>query len=87
MQTRFSSSVAETTVVEGTVLEGEVKLDKPVDLPDNCRVSVVVQPLSSGTWDPVKATAALEEFKKLIAEKRLYLGGETFNREELYESD
>jgi hypothetical protein len=47
----------------GTLIDGVVQLDQPVNLPNNSRVNVSIEPMSV---DPAEARAAFEAFKLLF---------------------
>ena len=71
-----------------TVIDGTLKLDQPVDLPNNTRVRVAIEPLPEPLPDSVsdaERRAAWERLKQRIKERPLHLGGQRFSRDELYE--
>ncbi len=70
---------AQTT---GTLIDGVVQLDQPVNLPNNSRVNVSVEPMSIG---PAEARAAFEAFKQRIRQRPIHSGGRRFTRDELHE--
>ncbi len=70
------------TQLEATVIGGGLQLDQQLTLPDQCRVRVEIVPLDeSGSH----FKQALEAWKQLGQQHPLHLGGERFNRDELYE--
>ena len=71
-----------TTVMTGTLIDGVVKLDETVNLPDNSRVSVSIEPIDH---DPDKAKAALESFLKRADQRDFNSAGIRFTRDELHE--
>ena len=70
---------SETT---GTLIDGVVQLDKPINLPNHSRVSVSIEPMSI---DPAQAQAAWESFKARIQQHPIHSSGRRFTREELHE--
>ena len=70
------------TETTGTLVDGVVQLDGPIDLPNHCRVSVSVRPIE---YDPEKAQSALESFLKRTEERPVHSGGVRFTRDELHE--
>lgn len=70
---------SETTA---TVVDGTLKLDVPLDLPDRSRVRVAIEPLED--WkSPFKA--GLDNWKAYCDEHPLHSGGQRFTRDELHE--
>jgi hypothetical protein len=65
-----------------TVIEGQLRLDQPLDLPDHSKVVVTVE--SPSDWRE-KYLKGLEEWRKLIEEHPINSGGVRFTREELHE--
>ncbi len=72
---------AQTT---GTLIDGIVHLDQPVNLPNNSRVNVSIEPLSI---DPAQARAAFEAFSQRIQQRPIHSGRQRFTRDELHERD
>lgn len=66
--------------VTGTVIDGGLQLDCPVDLPDRSRVNITIEPISKADQ-----TAAWEAFKRRLKERPIHSGGRHFTREELHE--
>ena len=65
----------------GTIVGGVLKFDDPVNLPDQIRVSVTVEPLVDveqrlAAWDSIKARLRLRPINS---------GGVHFTRDELHE--
>ena len=50
----------------GTLIDGVVQLDQPVNLPNNSRVNVSIEPMSI---EPAVAKAALEAFKTRLQQR------------------
>ncbi len=73
-----------TTTVTATFENGVLTPDQPLPLGEHERVKLTIEPLTN-EWTEEKAQAAWEEFKRMIAEKPLHLGGEKFSRDELYD--
>ena len=71
-----------TTAVTGTIQQGRIQLDQPIGLPDNCRVQVMVQPLTS---TPQSTLQAFEEFVKFADEHPVDSGGVRYTRDQLHE--
>jgi len=68
--------------VTGTVTAGGVKLDQPVDLPENCRVHVAIESLAE-RQDRLRG--GLESWKQVCEQFPLHGGGRRFTRDELHE--
>jgi ribosomal protein S10 len=69
--------------IGGTVVDGMVKLDEPVSLPPNTRVTITIEPVSESE----QRQAAWERFQRRIRERPLHLGSRDWTREDLYERD
>lgn len=69
------------TQTTGTVNQGQLELDEPLDLPNQSRVQVTVE--LNEDWR-TRYRSGLEEFKRLIRERPIY-AGIRFTREELHE--
>lgn len=69
-----------TTRVTGTIVDGGLALDERVDLPDNCRVSVTIEPVKKPDgptgWDG---------FEQLLRDRPIHSGGLRYTRDELHE--
>ena len=68
--------------VTGTIIAGALQLDQPIDLPDNCRVRVSVEPL--GDWR-AKFQAGLKAWKQHCRRHPINSGGHRFTRDQLHE--
>ena len=66
----------------GTLTDRIVQLDANVELPDNCRVSVSIEPIEQ---DSEQARAALQRFLNRADRRRFDSQGERFSRDELHE--
>ena len=73
-----------TTQTTGTVVDGVLKLDRPIDLPDNSRVRVAIEPLEG--WR-AKFASGLSQWKSLCERRPIRSGGRRFTRDELHERD
>ena len=67
----------------GTIVGGVLKFDDPVNLPDHCRVSVTVEPLS----DVERRLAAWNSIKERLRLRPIHVGDLHFTRDELHERD
>lgn len=74
-----------TTQVMATVVDGELKLDKPLDLPNDSRVKVVVEIDETAEARRERFRRGVEEMEKLIQEHPIHSGGLHFKRDELYD--
>lgn len=68
----------------GTLIDGSVKLDEVVDLPNNIRVNVSIQPIVN---DPHKAIAAWDRLQKRLVNQPFNSEGIKFTRDELHDRD
>ena len=66
----------------GTVMAGALQLDQRLDLPDQSRVLVAVEPLEG--WQP-RLQAGLESWKAYCEEHPIHAGGRRYSRDELHE--
>jgi len=63
-----------------TVVGGQLKLDDPLPLPDNSRVTVTVDPV------PAKPSQqAWNSLKERLQQRPVYAEGQHFTRDELHE--
>ena len=76
-----------TTQVMATVVDGELKLDKPLELPNAARVKVVVEVELSPADRRERYRRGLAEMEKLIREHPIHSGGLHFTRDQLHERD
>lgn len=74
-----------TTQVMATVVDGELKLDKPLELPDKSRVKVVVEVEETAEARRERKLRALEELARLRREHPINSGGLYFTRDQLHE--
>jgi predicted DNA-binding antitoxin AbrB/MazE fold protein len=72
-----------TTRVEATLINGVLKPDQPLRLPDRSRVRLTVEPLPD--WSPERARAAWEALQARLQERPINSGGLRFTRDELHE--
>ncbi len=73
-----------TMTTTGTLIDGVVKLDEWVDVPNNSRVTVTLEVLQ---YDPLNAKAALDRMLKRNQDRPVHSGGVRYTREELHERD
>ncbi len=74
-----------TTQVMATVVDGELKLDKPLELPNASRVKIVVEIEETAETRRERFRRGVEEMDKLIRERPINSGGLHFKRDELYD--
>lgn len=74
-----------TTQVMATVVDGELKLDQPLELPNASRVKVVVEVEETVDARRERKRRALEELARLRREHPINSGGLYFTRDELHE--
>ncbi len=70
------------TLLTATVENGQLKLDRPLDLPERSRVSLVVVPLPESEDARLAAWASL---KQRLRQRPIHSGGRRFTRDELHE--
>jgi hypothetical protein len=70
------------TELTGTVVAGGLRLDQDLDLPDQSRVYVAIEPLEG--WQP-RFTTGLESWKTFCEENPVHAGGRQYSRDELHE--
>ncbi|MBP90290.1 MAG: hypothetical protein CMJ64_26895 [Planctomycetaceae bacterium] len=70
------------TQITATVVDGVIKPDQPLSLPNNTRVQVTVEPTED--WR-VKMREGLEGMRRLIEEQPMRSGGLRYTRDELHE--
>lgn len=66
-----------------TVIDGHIRLDEPLELPNDSRIQVSVHPLTSA-FDPIDAWNSIKERLRL---RPIKTDGKKFTRDELYERD
>lgn len=70
-----------STDVTATVLGGELKLDRPLSLPDQSSVRVTIHPVVSNEgW-----RQALDSLDRLRRDQPIHSGGLRYTRDELHE--
>jgi hypothetical protein len=72
-----------TTQVTATVVGGMLKPDENLQLAEQTRVKLTVEPIEE--WSREKALAAWESLKAWLKENPLHLGGKRCTRDELYD--
>ncbi|MBC7819535.1 MAG: hypothetical protein IAG10_21850 [Planctomycetaceae bacterium] len=72
------------STLTGTLVDGTIQLDQPVDLPNHSRVIVQVQVHPQDDWRE-RTRRRLADWRKFCDEHPTGSGGEKFNREALYE--
>ena len=70
------------TETTATVLDGGLELDRRLDLPNQSRVRVAIEPLES--WQ-AKFGAGLESWKEFCEQRPVHAGGRRYSRDELHE--
>jgi hypothetical protein len=70
------------TETTATVIDGGLQLDLRLDLPDQSRVRVAIEPLQG--WK-ARFGAGLESWKALCQEHPIHAGGRRYTRDELHE--
>ena len=74
-----------TTQVMATVVDGELKLDKPLELPNDARVKVVLEVEETAEARRERRDRAFEGLLKLSREQPIHSGGLHFTRDQLHE--
>lgn len=74
-----------TTQVMATVVDGELKFDKPLELPNASRVKVVLEIEETEEARRERRDRAFEGLLELIREHPIHSGGLHFTRDQLYE--
>jgi hypothetical protein len=72
-----------TTQVTATLVNGVLKPDQTLQLADQTRVRLTIEPIED--WSPDAARAAWESLKAQIRERPLHFGGQRYTRDELHE--
>ena len=75
-----------STQVMATVVDGELKLDAPLDLPDASRVKIVVE-VELDEDQHARFRDGVARIEKLKREQPINSGGLWFNRDQLHERD
>jgi len=70
------------TTVQGTFIDGIVRLDRLIDLPNNSRVIVQISPAAEQTVSPKEAW---QQLKDRLKARPIRSGGQHFTRDELHE--
>jgi hypothetical protein len=70
------------TEITATVIDGGLELDRRLDLPDESRVRVAIEPLES--WK-ARYGAGLNAWKELCDRRPLHAAGRRYTRDELHE--
>jgi hypothetical protein len=70
------------TETTGTIMAGVLRLDERIDLPDNSRVRVAVEPLEE--WR-TKFQSGLKAWMQLRQQHPINSGGRRYTRDELHE--
>ncbi len=76
-----------STQVMATVVDGELKLDKPLEMPNASRVKVVVEMEETAEARRERKQRAYSELQQLMREKPINSGGLYFTRDQLHERD
>ncbi len=72
-----------TTQIEATLINGVLKPDQPLPLPDQTRVRLTIEPIED--WSPERARAAWEAIQARLRERPIHGGGVRYTRDELHE--
>jgi hypothetical protein len=72
-----------STQVTATVVNGMLKPDHDLQLAEQARVRLTIEPIEE--WSPEKARAALESLKARLRERPIHGGGVRYTRDELHE--
>ena len=76
-----------TTQVMATVVDGELKLDQPLELPNDCRVKIVVEVEPSAERRREKSRRGIAELLEFIHKHPINSGGLRYTRDQLHERD
>ena len=74
-----------TTQVMATVVDGALKLDSPLELPNETRVKLVVEVELTDEERHERSRQSFESLQKFIGEHPINSGGLRFTRDELYD--
>jgi hypothetical protein len=75
-----------TSQIEATLIDGVLKPDQPLPLPDQSRVRLTIEAMTPiKTWSPEKAWAAWEAIQQRLRERPTHGGGVHYTRDELHE--
>ena len=75
-----------TTQTDATLINGVLKPDQPLPLPDRTRVRLTVEALTPiEEWSPDKARAAWAAIQQRLRERPIHGGGLHCTRDELHE--
>ena len=72
------------TETTGTIVAGVLQLDERIDLPDNSRVRVAVEPLRE--WR-TRFQTGLKAWQQLCQDRPVNSGARRYTRDELHERD
>jgi predicted DNA-binding antitoxin AbrB/MazE fold protein len=74
------------TQIEATLIDGVLKPDQPLPLPDQTRVRLTIEAITPiEEWSPEKARAAWEAIQQRLRERPIHGGGVHYTRDELHE--
>lgn len=75
-----------TTQIEATLINGVLKPDQPLPLPDQTRLRLTIEPITPiEEWSPEKSKAAWEAIQQRLKERPIHGGGVHYTRGELHE--
>ena len=74
-----------TTQVMATVVDGELKLDKPLELPNASRVKIVVEVEESAEARRERLRRGMDGLLELIRDHPINSGGLHYTRDQLHE--
>lgn len=72
-----------STRIDATLINGVLKPDQPVPLPDQSRVRLTIEPIEE--WSAAKAMAAWQRILARLEERPIHGGGVRYTRDELHE--
>ena len=72
------------TEIAGTVVRGALDLDRPLNLPDQSRVIVWVEPVEN--WR-TRLKEGLNSWREFCKQHPVHSGGRRYSRDELHERD
>ena len=71
------------THIDATFIDGVLKPDQPLPLPESARVRLTVEPIEE--WSAERAQAALDSLFSRLRERPINSGGVRYTRDELHE--
>ena len=75
-----------TTQIEATLIDGVLKPDQPLPLPDRTGFQLTIKAVTPiDAWSPEKAQAALDAIQQRLKERPIHGDGIHYTRDELHE--